>query len=65
MSVIEVPLQSDAPESFRIPTTSFDFGAMCDDLERRQDSEPAIFPSLLFTEDEVRSVNWDAVFANW
>lgn len=39
--------------------------ALSDEWERRQDSEPAIFPSLLFTEEEVRSVNWDAVFAEW
>ena len=39
--------------------------AMCDEREPRRDSEPAIFPSLLFTEDEVRAVNWEAVFAEW
>ena len=38
---------------------------MCDEREPRRDSEPAIFPSLLFTEDEVRAVNWEAVFAEW
>ena len=27
--------------------------------------EPAITPSILFTQAEVESVNWDAVFAEW
>jgi hypothetical protein len=38
---------------------------MCDEWERKHDSEPAIFPSLLLTAEEVDAVNWDAVFAQW
>lgn len=66
MPVLELPttdsvrISDDLSADSWLPTS-----AMCDEWERRQDSEPAIFPSLLFTEDEVRSVNWDAVFAEW
>lgn len=38
---------------------------MCDRSERKYDSEPAIFPSLFFTEEEANSVDWEAVFAEW
>jgi hypothetical protein len=27
--------------------------------------EPAITPSLFFTDEEVESVDWDAVFEEW
>jgi hypothetical protein len=27
--------------------------------------EPAITPSLFFTDEEVESVDWDAVFKEW
>lgn len=39
----------------------------CEDweLERYQDSEPAIVPSVLFTEEQAAKVDWDAVFAAW
>ena len=47
------------------PATWTPASSLCDEWERRQDSEPAIFPSLLFTEEEVQAVNWDAVFAQW
>lgn len=40
-------------------------GLVSDEWERKHDSEPAIFPSLFFTDEEVAAVNWDAVFAQW
>ncbi len=54
-------LSEETPVSFLTTTGAF----MCDEQERRYDSEPAIFPSLLFTETEVASVDWNAVFAQW
>lgn len=65
MTVIESSIQSGAHDAPRLPESYFESGTMCDESERRQDSEPAIFPSLLFTEEEVNAVNWDAVFTKW
>ena len=35
---------------------------ICDEWERRQDSEPAIVPSVLFDEETVREMNWEAYY---
>lgn len=50
-------------------STTFDLDSngmvMCDAWEPRRDSEPAIVPSLLFTDEEAAVVDWAAVYAQW
>jgi hypothetical protein len=50
---------------FRIGTEE----AICRKCHPRTEEEqrpfPSITPSLFFTEDEVKSVNWEAVFNEW
>jgi hypothetical protein len=62
MPVLELPANPQPHDGELVVEPWSKEGSMCDERERRWDSEPAIFPSLLFTEDEARSVNWDAVF---
>ena len=38
---------------------------MCDEWEPRRDSEPAIVPSVLFTDAEASTVDWTALYAQW
>lgn len=37
-------------------------GVRREEWERRQDSEPAIVPSVLFDEQTVNSVNWESIY---
>lgn len=64
-AVLDHPSSTASVSDVRSAESWLTGSAMCDEREPRRDSEPAIFPSLLFTEEQVRAVDWDAVFAEW